>query len=123
MTGGCLCKAVSFTAEGVSPKYSACHCGMCRQWGGGPYFGVPVASVTFAGEEHIGRYVSSEWAERGFCTKCGTHLFYFLRPASRYMLSMGVFDDASSLSLSREIFIDRKPASYALEGDHERWTE
>jgi hypothetical protein len=124
MTGACLCKAVTFTADGVASQFSACHCGMCRRWNGGaPYFAVAVASVAFATSEHIGRYESSPWAERGFCTRCGTHLFYFLRPAQRYLMAMGCFDDPSQLTMSREIFIDRKPDGYALSGDHERWTE
>lgn len=123
MTGACLCKSVTFTAEGVSPTFSACHCTMCRRWGGAPYFSVSVTSVTFTGEEHITRYTSSDWAERAFCSKCGTHLFYFLKPLQLHAMSMGIFDDPSPFTLSREIFIDRKPASYDLQGDHERWTE
>ena len=124
MKGGCLCKAVTFEAEGVAPQFSACHCGMCRRWNGGaPYFAVPVEVIAFAGDAQITRYESSPWAERGFCARCGTHLFYFLRPVQRYMMALGCFDDASQLTLSREIFIDRKPDSYALAGEHERWTE
>src|SRR5512139_539426 len=124
MTGACLCKAVTFTANDVSPKFSACHCGMCRRWNGGaPYFAVAVAAVTFTGSEHIARYDSSAWAERGFCTRCGTHLFYLLKPAQRYLMSMGTFDDTTQFTMSREIFVDRKPAGYSLAGEHERWTE
>jgi hypothetical protein len=124
MTGACLCKAVTFAATDVSPKFSACHCGMCRRWNGGaPYFAVGVQTVAFDGAEHIARYDSSQWAERGFCTRCGTHLFYFLKPVQRYLISMGCFDDTSPFTISREIFIDRKPEGYALVGDHERWTE
>src|SRR5690348_7039322 len=108
MTGACLCKAVTFTAEGVDSKFSACHCGMCRRWNGGaPYFAVAVSKVTFTGDDNIGRYDSSQWAERGFCKRCGTHLFYFLRPMQRYLMSMGSFDDTAQFTMSREIFIDR----------------
>jgi hypothetical protein len=124
MTGACLCKAVTFTADGVDSKFSACHCGMCRRWNGGaPYFAVAVASVTFTGGDEIARYDSSQWAERGFCKRCGTHLFYFLRPMQRYLMSMGSFDDTAQFTMSREIFVDRKPDGYELSGDHERWTE
>jgi len=123
MTGACLCKAVTFVADGVSPKFSACHCGMCRRWNGGaPYFAVAATSVAFTGEEHIARYDSSDWAQRGFCKQCGTHLFYALKQPQRYLLSMGCFDD-DEFTISREIFIDRKPGSYSLVGDHDRWTE
>lgn len=97
---------------------------MCRRWSGGaPFFAAEVKKVTFENEEDIGRYTSSEWAERGFCKKCGTTLFYFLKPRQTYAMSVGAFDDTSPFRLSLEIFIDRKPAGYALAGDHPRWTE
>ena len=124
MTGRCLCGAVVFTAEDVDPSTSACHCGMCRRWsGGGPFFAARAARVTFESHDAIGRYASSSWAERGFCNRCGTPLFYLLKPTGAMMMSVGVFDDQSAFRLSLEIFVDRKPAGYELAGDHPRWTE
>jgi hypothetical protein len=121
--GKCLCGAVRFEATGVETTYHACHCGMCRRWAGGsPFFCASVESVTFSDEDNLGRYASSKWAERGFCKVCGTTLFYFLKPAKRYTLSVGAFDDGDSFALAREIFIDAKPAGYALAGDHPRLT-
>jgi hypothetical protein len=97
---------------------------MCRRWSGGsPFFAAQTKNVTFESEESIGRYTSSDWAERGFCKKCGTTLFYFLKPAQTYHMSVGTFDDPSPFRLVLEIFIDRKPDGYALAGDHPRWTE
>jgi hypothetical protein len=95
---------------------------MCRRWsGGGPFFAVRTSAVTFEGEDNLGRFTSSDWAERCFCKMCGSHVAYFLVPMKAYMLSSGLFDDSFKLSL--EIFIDRKPDGYALAGDHPRWTE
>lgn len=79
--------------------------------------------LRFESEEHVRRYASSRWAERGFCATCGTTLFYLLKPTGAYMMSIGAFDDATPFRLVREIFIDMKPAAYSLVGDHERWTE
>lgn len=122
--GQCLCGAVRFSAEVEDTSHSACHCGMCRRWSGGsPFFAVRTTSVAFEGEEHIGRYASSSWAERGFCRTCGTVLFYYLVPAAKYMMSAGAFADQASFQLALEIFVDRKPMGYALAGDHPRWTE
>lgn len=124
MNGRCLCGAVTFSVEHVEPEHGACHCGMCRRWAGGsPFFAAPSQGVKFGSEESIGRYESSEWAERGFCKKCGTLLFYFLKPKQAYMMSVGAFEDNAGFELVREIFIDRKPPGYALAGDHPRWTE
>jgi hypothetical protein len=124
MTGKCLCGAVAFRAEEVETAHHACHCGMCRRWSGGSaLFCAAVARVTFSGEDKLGRYAGSAWAERGFCTACGTHLFYFLRPTATYAMCVGAFDDQAPFHLVREIFIDRKPGGYAFTGDHPRWTE
>ena len=34
MTGSCLCDAVKISATSDNRKVGACHCGMCRKWGG-----------------------------------------------------------------------------------------
>jgi len=115
---------VKFEAKDVETSYHACHCGMCRRLSGGaPLFATFVGSVAFSGEDNLARYASSEWAERGFCRVCGTTLFYFLKPAKRYAMSVGAFEDRDTFTLAREIFIDKKPAGYALTGDHPRLTE
>ena len=35
--GHCLCGKVSITATNASSDVGACHCKMCRCWGGGPF--------------------------------------------------------------------------------------
>jgi hypothetical protein len=123
-TGRCLCGAVTFSAEGVETEHHACHCGMCRRWSGGSGFlGAPCADVRFHDDQLVGRFASSEWAERGFCLRCGTTLFYYLIPTQRYTMSVGTFDDVAPFRLVREIFIDHKPPGYSFEGERERWTE
>jgi hypothetical protein len=122
-TGRCLCGTVRFTVESVEPHFHACHCGMCRRWAGGPVFAASVEGLTLEGSEHVATYASSEWAERGFCRVCGSNLYYHLKPADRYLVSVGCFDDATRFALAGEIFVDNKPAGYALAGDHERLTE
>jgi len=98
---------------------------MCRRWSGGsPFFGAMVNAVTWSeGEDNVGRFSSSDWAERGFCKSCGTTLFYFLKPASQYTLSVGTFDDPAKFHLGSEIYIDHKPKGYDLAGEHPRLTE
>ncbi len=121
-TGKCLCGAVTFTAEGVEPHVHACHCSMCRNWTGGPMQAAQVGSVAFAGAEHIKRFASSEWAERGFCSECGSSLFYRLKEPEMYLMATGIFDDVDQFKLVGEIYIDEKPAGYDFAGDHPRVT-
>lgn len=122
-SGGCLCGAVRFAAEDTETDYHACHCGMCRRWSGGPFFGAKTSRVVFEGAETLARYASSAWAERGFCKACGSTLFYYLKPTQSFVMSVGSFDDPSAFRLVEEIFIDRKPNGYAFAGDHPRLTE
>jgi len=121
-SGHCLCGAVTFTAEDVQTDINSCHCGMCRRWNGGPAFATSVGKVTFEGEENITRYHSSESAERGFCSRCGTNLFFRLKEQDHYVMWMGSFDDQTPFNLAGEIFIDAKPPAYSLAGDHPRLT-
>jgi hypothetical protein len=121
-TGHCLCGAVTYTAENIDAEIHVCHCGMCRRWTGGPAFAASVGNVSFDNEHLITRFESSAWAERGFCSRCGTNLFYRLKESNHYVLWMGTFDDQHVFRLAGEIFVDEKPAAYDLSGDHARLT-
>jgi len=122
-TGKCLCGTVTVTAETVEKEFSACHCSMCRRWAGGPVFAVSADGVSFEGEDNIGVYASSDWAERGFCKSCGTNLFYRLKETGQHYMLVGLFDDQAPFVLNSEIFIDHKPDGYAFQGEHPRLTE
>ena len=121
-TGQCLCGAVTFTANNVETDVHGCHCSMCRRWGGTSALAAEVGSIEFSGEENITRFDSSAWAERGFCGRCGSNLFYRLKEADRYIVQMGAFDDASQFTLVGEIYVDEKPEGYSFAGDHQRLT-
>lgn len=113
VTGRCLCGAVNFSAAQSVNSVGACHCSMCRKWGGGPFLEVSCGSdIHFDGEENIRIFDSSAWAERVFCKCCGSHLFYRLKADGLYMVAAGLFDDESAMVLASQVFIDEKPAFY-----------
>ncbi len=120
MKGKCLCGAIEAVADDQH-DVGLCHCDMCRRWTGGPFFAVHCGqNVTFLGDTPL-IYQSSEWAERGFCGKCGTHLFYHLLPKNEYILSAGLFQD-QDFDLESEIFIDEKPDYYAFSNETKKLT-
>lgn len=121
-TGKCLCGKVRYRAENLKTGFSVCHCEMCRRWSGAPAFATTADALAIEGEENITRFSSSDWAERGFCKHCGSHLFYRLKDNDQYHLWVGTLDDQSGLQLAGEIFIDEKPAGYDFVGDHPRQT-
>ena len=113
--GGCLCGAVQVVAKTKGNDVGACHCVMCRRWGGGPLLAVECGGdVKFIGESSIGVFDSSEWAERGFCRVCGTHLFYRLKKEGHYAIPVGLFDSSEPWMLTGQVFIDQKPAFYSF---------
>lgn len=121
--GACVCGAVTLTTQSASPNAGACHCGTCRTWGGGPYLSTSCGTdVVFTGEEHISRYSSSNWAERGFCGLCGTHLFYRLKESGQHFVPCGVFGDTVPFELQRQVFIDEKPSFYTFSEETKEMT-
>jgi len=115
MTGGCLCGAVKFTAAPAKRHVDACHCGMCRRWSAGPAFMVDCSdSVEFTTTSGLSFYRSSEWAERGFCNRCGSSLCYRLVGNNAMFVSMEAFDERAGFTFTNQIFIDDKPAYYAF---------
>ena len=114
LTGKCMCGAVRVTATAREPHVAVCHCDMCRRWSAGPFMEVTCQTVTFEDEEKVGRIRSSDWAERGFCTQCGSNLFYHIIDGDDYQVSAGLFDDQSMFRMSLQVFTDRKPQYYEL---------
>lgn len=113
--GSCLCGAVEIKAQSMSTEVGVCHCGMCRKWTGGPFLSVDCKdSVQIAGSKNVTTFASSEWAERGFCSKCGTHLFYRLKQGNQYIMPVGLFEASAELSLDHQIFIEEKPEYYSF---------
>ena len=123
-SGACLCGKVEFEFELDKKRYSACHCSTCRSWGGGPLLAVGGATaVKFSGKDQISRYDSSDWAERGFCKNCGSHLFYKLKKGDSYNIPVGIVDQTDEFKLSMQFFIDKKPESYSFEEKTQNLTE
>ncbi len=112
VAGHCLCGACAFTAAEVSPEIHACHCGMCRRWTGGPEYELSCEGVAFLEGAPIGRWRASDWGERGFCSRCGSALFWRGRdwPEGRLDMPPGLFDDQSGFRLTEEIFVENRPA-------------
>ena len=122
-SGSCLCGAVRFTASLESGDAGVCHCSMCRRATAGPFFAIECGpSLAFEDETQLGVYRSSDWAERGFCRKCGTPLFWRLHDKSMSAVSVNAFDDPGALNFTSEVFIDDKPAYYAFAGERKRMT-
>jgi hypothetical protein len=123
-SGSCLCGKVTLHASNVNPKFSVCHCAMCRTWGGGPFFALRSGTeVQIEGEENITVFTSSSWASRGFCSHCGTHLFYRLNQTGEYNVPTGFFSKAEGLEMNMQYFSDKRPSYYCFSNQTNEMTE
>ena len=76
-TGQCHCGAVKYELTGGTIYQAICHCSDCRRHSGAPMVAwalVPMEQLAIEGETK--EYASSANAQRHFCPKCGTSLFY-----------------------------------------------
>ena len=123
ITAQCLCGSVRISAKSASKKVGACHCRMCRRWGGGPLLTVDCGTdVSVEGQDNVGLFDSSQWAERGFCKNCGSHLFYLLKHNQQYLVPAGLLDGDDELAFTEQVFIDEKPHYYAFVNETEDMT-
>jgi hypothetical protein len=88
VSGGCLCKAHSFTIEACKIRFgfASCHCSLCRQSHSAPFVmwagmnadcSTPDIFQVFSeeGAAPLTGFRSSPNCTRYFCPVCGTHLF------------------------------------------------
>jgi hypothetical protein len=119
----CLCGTVKITAEKINPKFTVCHCQSCRTWGGAPFFAVKCGTkVKIEGENNIKMYESSSWASRGFCTECGTHLFYKFKATGEYNMPVGMFSNLKDLEMDMQYFSDMRPSYYCFSNETKEMT-
>ncbi|NER80327.1 MAG: GFA family protein [Leptolyngbya sp. SIO1D8] len=121
--GSCLCGAVRLSIKATNNHVGACHCNMCRKWSGSSALSIEsVSNVHFEGSENISVFSSSEWAERGFCKQCGTHLFYRLKNEGQYSIPVGLMDEPENWVFDQQIFIDEKPSFYSFANETKNMT-
>ena len=116
--GRCLCGACRFTA---TPDAAAgvCHCSICRKWTGGINMAVGCTDVVWNDGAPLRAYRSSDRAERVFCGTCGSNLYWrgFDDDPSEQVISLMAFDAPGAFPITRQIYIDEKPDTYALAGN------
>lgn len=117
--GACLCGAVQFDADLPSLWMAHCHCSLCRRAHG-------AAFVTWAGfdaarcriedtEGALRWYASSPGAERGFCSRCGSTLFFRSQrwPGELHIVRAN-FRDALDRQPQAHVFYDTRVDWYAV---------
>ena len=124
--GQCLCGSIAFEVVETIERVDVCHCNMCRRWVGAAFISADIrhaAGISFQRDDTLTWYESSDWGKRGFCSKCGSSLFFRLKENENFWaVTAGSLDLPPGLNITKEIFVDEKPDYYALEGDQQRLT-
>lgn len=114
--GSCLCKAVTFEVKGDLPGPDACHCWHCRKSSGHFFVStdVPRSAVTIHGAEQITWFQSTEKVRRGFCSKCGSPLFWDPTKLDWIGIAMGAFDNPTGTKIRIHVHVSDKGEYYDI---------
>ena len=115
--GSCLCGTVSFAASGPLRGVVYCHCSQCRKQSGHYYAATNVADADLRveGQEKITWYEASASAKRGFCSVCGSVLFWKHNELSETSVLAGAFEQPSGLKGEVHIFVADKGDYYEID--------
>lgn len=104
-----MCGTVAFVVDGELRPVVNCHCHRCRRWSGHYWAATataPESLVLASGTDSVGWYSPADGVEYGFCTRCGSSLFW--RLASRpdlISVSAGVLDQPTGLHTAAQIWM------------------
>ena len=117
--GACLCGRVSFAVAGDLRAPDACHCVQCRKQSGHYFASTNVlrAMLVITGQENLSWYQSSASVRRGFCSTCGSFLFWDPPDRDWIAIAMGTFDSPTSTRLEKHIFVAEKGDYYEISDD------
>jgi hypothetical protein len=114
--GGCLCGAVRYAVQGPLRAIIVCHCSECLRWTGRAW---PATAARVADVEIVDTGTELRWlasprsvsgADRGFCARCGTSLFWRVPGEDRVSISAGTLDDAAGLHVAAHIWCEHRAA-------------
>ena len=113
--GSCLCGAVHYRVSGPLRPIIACHCIQCRK-SSGHYVAAtacPTEALHMEGDT-LQWFASSPQAERGFCGRCGSNLFWRRTGSSSTSIWAGSIDGPTGLHIAQQMFTHSKGDYYTL---------
>jgi hypothetical protein len=114
--GSCLCGAVRFEVAGALNPPEACHCSQCRKQTGHFWASTDIArsALTITGAESLSWFRSSPNVRRGFCSTCGSFLFWDPTGRDIVGVAMGAFETPTDTKLRMHIFVADKGDYYDI---------
>ena len=115
-SGGCLCGGVRYRVNGRLDDIGACHCSQCRKTTG-HYFAATAcerSALTLEADVTLAWYQSSPGARRGFCSRCGSSLFWERIGEDRIDILAGTLDQPTGLKMTDHIYVGDKGDYYEI---------
>lgn len=113
LTGGCQCGAIRFRAQKLRANPHVCYCRMCQKATGNLFaslVGVKHPDLTWT-RGTPSEFLSSDHAARGFCSNCGTSLYYRSIGGPHVSLSIGAFDEPHRVPILYQMGMEGKHPS------------
>jgi len=119
INGSCLCGAIHVEIdEPLEHAPEACHCFQCRKQTGHFLVAVNVrrTAMRIAGEAYVKWYRSSEKVQRGFCSICGSTLFWkpTIEGYEWTSVALGCLDTSMELRIAKHTFVAEKGSYYEI---------
>jgi hypothetical protein len=107
---------VSFEVTCALPPPDGCHCTQCRKHSGHFFVStdVPRTAVTIHGTDLLTWFHSSEKVRRGFCSTCGSSLFWDPIEKDWIAIAMGTFELPTGTRLKIHIHVADKGDYYDI---------
>ena len=123
--GSCDCQGVVFELIGELRDVVFCHCSQCRKTSGHYWAATQVSkgNLNLIKATSLSWYDSSDKARRGFCSVCGSSMFYERKGIDKISVSAGSLEIPTSLARMRHIYVASKGDYYDISDDLPQFEE
>jgi len=123
LKGSCICGSVKYEIHGDLRDVIACHCDQCRKSSG--HFTAATATkpenLKLLSDKNLIWYRSTPTAQMGFCSHCGSTLFWKPDSGDRISIYVGTIDGQTGLRLTTHIYTEEKGDYYNIEDGVEQF--
>ncbi len=123
--GSCECQGVVFELIGELRDVVFCHCSQYRKTSGHYWAATQVSkgNLNLIKATSLSWYDSSDKARRGFCSVCGSSMFYERKGIDKISVSAGSLEIPTSLDRMRHIYVTSKGDYYDISDDLPQFEE
>ena len=124
ISGSCLCNSIRFRITNECRYSVLCHCTMCQKSNAefSNYTKVQNKNFKFLNKKNLKWFFSSKDYKRGFCSKCGSSLFFQSRYSnSEIAVSTGSIN--SRIPIKGHIFFEDKKSDLTFSRKHKKFKQ